>query len=691
MSSTLVRALGLAVLLAAPAAARAGDVVLDARSHHLGVAGRPEWEEFAAKSPEGTSLEIRFDSHANAVEMTLFIRQRDVKLDWPVQINDKAVGKLTTNESALCLAMKLPPGTLRDGANRLIIGPQTGGDDILIDEIRLDARPLRQATGGSTLDVHVVDSETGKPLPCRLTITDADGVLAPLSVDPEATLAVRAGVVYTPAGQARIGLRPGKYVVYASRGFEYGVDRVEAAVAEKDAKRIELKIRREVATPGLVACDTHVHTLTHSGHGDATVDERVLTIAGEGIELPVATDHEHFTDLGPAAERMGVRDRFTPVIGDEVTTRAGHFNAFPMQTSRKIPDNSITDWPRLLDDIRGSTPATIVILNHPRGLHSEYRPFDSKHFNPVTGEYDRCASLGVDGMEVVNSGAMQSDPWLLFRDWMALWNHGERITAVSGSDSHDVSRFIVGQGRTYIACPDDDPSHVDVETARKNLRAGRATVSLGLLTRIAVDERFTSGDLATGLGDRISVTVSVLGPSWVDADRVELYANGLKVQEQRIGPANGRSEKAKVTWELGRPKYDFTLTVIASGPGVTQPFWPIPRPYQPSSLVWKPVVIGATNPILVDGDGDGVWTSPWAYAVSAIKRVGTDPAALIPALAPFGQATSVQAAGLCAQAGRDVRSERFTKALASAPAHVQQGFAAFAATIPKTPAANPAK
>jgi hypothetical protein len=684
MISTLIRMLTRVVLASLVCEARADDVVLDAKSHHLGVKGRPEWREFVGKSPEGDSLEIRFDGRANTGEATLLIRQRDVKLDWPVRINDKVVGKLENNEVALWSTLKVPPTTLRDGANRLTIGPQPGGDDVVIDQIRLDSRPLREAIGGSTLDVHVLDSETGKPLPSRLTITDADGVLAPLSVDPDASLARRPGVVYTPAGRARVSLRPGRYIVYATRGFEYGVDRVEVAVSERDVAPLHLKIRREVATPGLVACDTHIHTVTHSGHGDATIDERVLTLAGEGIELPIATDHEHLTDLGPPAERMGVREWFTPVIGDEVTTRAGHFNAFPLPPTRKVPDNSITDWPLLLKEIRGSEPATIVILNHPRGLHAAYRPFDSDHFNALTGDYDRCASLGVDAMEVVNSGAMQSDPWLLFRDWMALWNHGERITAVAGSDSHDVSRFIVGQGRTYIACPDVDPARLDVEVARKNLRAGKASISLGLLTRIAVNELFTSGDLATSLSDRIRITVSVFGPSWVDADRVELYANGLKVQEQRIGPANGRSEKAKVSWELGRPKYDLSLVAIASGLGVTQPYWPIPRPYQPSSLDWKPVVIGATNPVLIDGDGDGIWSSPWAYAADAIKRVGTDPAALAPALAPFGQATAVQAASLCTQAGRDVRSASFKKALASAPEHVQRGFSAFAATLPNT-------
>ena len=68
---------------------------------------------------------------------------------------------------------------------------------------------------------------------------------------------------------------------------------------------------------------------------------------------------------------------------------------------------------------------------------------------------------------------------------MAVINHGERVTAVASSDSHDVTRYIVGQGRTYIACPDGDPGRIDVNAACRALQEGRAVVSLGLLAQIS--------------------------------------------------------------------------------------------------------------------------------------------------------------------------------------------------------------
>jgi len=655
--------------------------VIDAKTHHLGVAGRPEWDEFAIDRPESDRLELHFDAQANTREATLFIRQRDVKLSWDVKMNGRSLGQLALSESSLLHTMAAPAGTLRDGENVLSVLPPAAADDIVISEVLLDMRTRPAALNRSTVEVRVNDADTGTGLPCRVTVVDQYGSLAPLWNSPDERLVVRTGVVYTRDGRATLGLPPGKYTLYATRGFEYGLAQKTLSVAEGGTERVSLTIRREVPTPGLVSCDTHVHTLTFSGHGDATIDERALTLAGESIELPIATDHNHFTDLTPAAERMGVRGFFTPVVGDEVTTNVGHFNAFPFETSSPVPDFGLADWPTLMRSMRAEPGERVIILNHPRDLHSNFRPFDPANYNAVTGEHRRWPDLGFDAIEVVNSGAQQSDPIQPFRDWFALLNHGHRITAVGSSDSHDVSRFIVGQGRTYVACPDADPAHLDVSVAVKSLRAGRGFVSLGLLTQLTIDGRFRVGDLATGLGDELNVEVTVLGPTWVGADHLELYANGVMIREQSFDTSSTSVEKAKLHWSIPRPRQDVHLVAIASGPGVRGPFWPLARPYQPTTLSSRTRVIGATNPIWIDGDGNGSYSSPREIAAGLLKHTGTDPEALLAVLGNYDEAVSVQAASLCQAKGRDVRDSDFARRLKTAPEQVRRGFAAFAASI----------
>jgi len=53
------------VLLAAMRAPAARAQVLLTQPTHLGVAGRPEWETFAGRTPSGESLTLTFDARAN--------------------------------------------------------------------------------------------------------------------------------------------------------------------------------------------------------------------------------------------------------------------------------------------------------------------------------------------------------------------------------------------------------------------------------------------------------------------------------------------------------------------------------------------------------------------------------------------------------------------------------------------------
>ena len=201
---------------------------------------------------------------------------------------------------------------------------------------------------------------------------------------------------------------------------------------------------------------------------------------------------------------------------------------------------------------------------------------------------------------------------------------------------------------------------------------------------MTVNNRFGPGDLVTDLGSQLKVSVVVLGPSWITADQVALFANGIQIREERLAPTS-LTRKARITWNLPRPAHDASLVVIASGPGVTSPHWAIPRPYQPASPAWQARVMGSSNPIWIDGDRDQQFTSARGYAESILKSFGPDPARFIPRLATFDESVATQAASLCRARGQDLRSEAFQAALAGAPDPVRRGFAAFARSLPIAP------
>lgn len=639
--------------------------------HTIRTGDAPEWDSFQGRSWTPASFAFRFHSVPNEREHALLLWQDNVKHRWGVELNGRKLGELHVLEVPALAAFAVPAGLLRDGENAVRLLPPREKEDIAVGLIRLDPRPLAEVLEAARLDVEVTDAGAG-PGPCRITIEDADHrALAPIRAIPGRKLALRPGVVYTPDGKASLSLPAGTYKVSAGRGFEYSLESRVVTLPPGKPASLRLEIRREVPTGMLAACDTHVHTLELSGHGDASVEERMLTLAGEGIELPVATEHNRHASYRAAAEKTGMGRHFTAIDGNEVTTAKGHFNVFPVAPGAAVPDAKVTDWPRLMESIRASG-AQVIVLNHPRSLHNNFVPFAPENFNGVTGENRRGFEFTFDAVELLNSGALRSDYFQVYRDWFALLNYGHRVTGVGSSDSHDVNRYVVGQGRTYVACRDADPGRIDVAEVVKSLREGRALVSLGLLTRIQVDGRFEVGDLATGLKDEVTVDVSVWGPGWTKAEEIALYANGVRIREARV---EGRraGEKARALWKLPRPAQDTHLVAIATGPGVRDPAWPIPYPYQPSTSAWTPLVIGSTNPVWLDADGDGRFAAPRAWARRLVGKHGTDPAKLLPALAPFDEAVAAQAASLLQAAGVDVR--QFP--LDGLPASVAAGFTAF--------------
>ncbi|HEX5270754.1 MAG TPA: CehA/McbA family metallohydrolase, partial [Gemmataceae bacterium] len=327
--------------------------------------------------------------------------------------------------------------------------------------------------------------------------------------------------------------------------------------------------------------------------------------------------------------------------------------------------------------IEKTTRAKVVVLNHPRDLHAGFRPLGPERHVAVAGEDLDGWELRANAIEVVNSGAQQSDVMRPFHDWFGLLNRGVRLAPVGASDSHDVSRFIVGQARTYIRCKSDRPGRVDADEAAKSLADGRVLVSCGLLADVTVNGRYGPGDLAPASGE-VKVAVRVLGPAWTTADHVELYANGHKVREERIRDGKRAGVKWSGEWALPPFKHDTYLVAVASGPGVTELYWPIARPYQPTSPVVERRVLGATGAVWLDADGDGKWISPRGYAERLLRAAGDDWRPVLKSLADYDEAVAVQAASLLRARGVSPRDADVRAAARQAGAQVGRGFDAYA-------------
>ena len=645
--------------------------MLDAGWHHLRNAGAQEWSEFPAQA-EATRLVLSFSSEQNPSIKTLSLRQYDVKLDWKVRLNNQQLGTLVTDEKDLMAYFTIPAGTLKDQNTLEVSSDDKQADDIRLGEISLHDKSPDSLLSEGRISIAILDHETQEPLPARITIVNGRGILQLASATDDAPVALRPGYAYTPTGKLQLGLPAGTYTLYAGRGFEYGLD--SARIEVKAGGRLEqiFYVKREVATTGWVSSDTHIHTFTWSRHGDASADERAITIAGEGIELPIMTDHNLHVDIKPFAVENQVVRYFTPVTGNEVTTPVGHFNVFPLSVDEQVINPKANDWETLEQRMKSEKPRAII-LNHARDIHTNFRPHaPSKHL--------ASAGLRLDGwdffpnaMEVINSGSQQTDQQELMRDWFGMLNHGHFITPVGSSDSHDVSRFIVGQARTYIRCSDDDPANIDVQEAVQNFLDGSVMVSFGLIAEIEVNESYGPGELVPG-SDEVKITVKVSGPSWTTAEKVTLYANGKKIREEVITNGRAGGEKWTGDWHLTVPPHDIFLVAVAHGPAKAVPYWPIAKPYQPASPEWTPGIFGLTGAVWLDGDRNRKRNSAREYAETLVSESGSDISALIRSLATFDESVSVQAAALLHQNGKSLKGAEVTKALRTASPETRAAF-----------------
>ena len=198
-------------------------------------------------------------------------------------------------------------------------------------------------------------------------------------------------------------------------------------------------------------------------------------------------------------------------------------------------------------------------------------------------------------------------------------------------------------------------------------------VSSGLMTKIVVNNVYGPGDTAPG-SSQVNVDLEVHGPGWAHVDRVALYSNGKKIQEEKIKMGSTAGIKWKGSWPINIPKHDVFLVAIAEGPGDKMPYWPIAKPYQPSSPDWLPKVIGSTGAVWIDADKNGKRNSAIDYALEIVNASQGDINKIVNQLKPFDEAVAMQVAALLWKEGKTLTSNEISNSLKHAAPATRLGF-----------------
>ncbi len=466
-----------------------------------------------------------------------------------------------------------------------------------------------QVSGAGILLFEVRDAQTQELLPARLTFFGVHGTATP-NFGPSFVADGAENYVFTATGKGTRTLPPGHYRIYASRGLTYDAAVAEVEVPEQKPVRVAFALRRSVDTTGWVSADFHMHC-SNSFDSAVSLRDRLVSCAAEGLEFVVMSDHDVVTDPVPLIREWGLERWLAGVAGVEITTRGmGHYNVFPLLFDPTKPGNGTILWQgktpeQIFAEARQLPTDPLLIVNHPRFSTLAY-------FTPYGFDPDTCTatkpgfSLDFDAMELCN-GKAQTDLDILLRDWFGLLNHGYRIAATAGSDSHTLTHDEVGYARNFVFVGTNDPRQVTADMVVKAVRAARVVVSLGPFVTLHADGKPIGSLVSKPKGD-IVLDIRVQAPNWVPVREVELVANGVAVKRWRI-EAKPQTALDWRTQARVRPRKDAWLAVIVWGEeGGLEP---ILRPFRTfEGTTYRVVPFAITNPIWVDRDGNGVFDPP---------------------------------------------------------------------------------
>ena len=412
----------------------------------------------------------------------------------------------------------------------------------------------------------------------------------------------------------------GTYLVFASRGPEYSIHQIVVELFKDQQKDLVFEIEKIVDAGGLVSMDPHMHTT----YSDARVGipERIKSVAAEGIEVAVSTDHNYISDYLPVLNQLGL-DKFLHVIyGNEVTTRELlHYNTYPIRIRKDEPANgAINAFPdsvkRLFSSSRAKDPGALIQVNHPRAGTIGY--FNNFQLDPDTAAFAKDdIDLSFDILEVMNGPHYSGGNSSAIKDWLNLINRGYYFPIVGSSDTHSIDRSEPGYSRTYVLYDGKQEQELDENKLIQAVRSGKSFASNGPLIEFVVNDRFSFGETLTDDDGEVNIRIKVWGAPWLSVEQTCLIVNG----KRKMGFPAIRDGSAVVKFFKEFPlklSRDSALIVEVAG---SRSLFPVMQRQSRSGLVedaCTPYAI--SNPVFVDLDGNNVFDPPETEKIKLMKE-----------------------------------------------------------------------
>ncbi|GAA0252832.1 hypothetical protein GCM10009000_081600 [Halobacterium noricense] len=228
------------------------------------------------------------------------------------------------------------------------------------------------------------------------------------------------------------------------------------------------------------------------------------------------------------------------IDGEEVTTRAGHYNAIGLDPGQWIdwryqPEDGVLD--RFIEDVHDV--GGITVASHP---FCPYKGCDWRF------DYDL-----MDVIEVWN-GPWSWEDEAAVQTWDRMLREGQALPAVGGSDAHDPGD-VVGLPQTVVRADRLGPDGIIAALADGNAYITESDdVTVTLTAESNVGEVSIGETLETGLETPVEITLEVTGASGAEAT--------FHTQESimKIVPIEGKQQKT--TYNTNAKATDFVRVEV---------------------------------------------------------------------------------------------------------------------------------
>ena len=457
----------------------------------------------------------------------------------------------------------------------------------------------------------------GRQIACKVEVRGVDGTSDP-DFGPDSEVYGVKNLIYTPNGDFRRELAPGRYDLLISHGNEYDAVNRSVTVVRGEAASLDATLERSVDSAGWVSADFHSHS-TPSGDNTSSQLGRVLNLLAEHIEFAPCTEHNRVSSYEPHLRTLDAVGRMATCTGMELTGSllpVNHQNVFPLHHHPHTQDGGgpwvdsdpVKQIKRIADWDDGSEK--LLQENHPN-LMQIYGDRDTDGipdggFREMLGFMD---VVEVHPPQDIFSRPKPGKPKDNLNDkifhWMQLLNQGYRIPGVVNTDAHYTFH---GSGwlRNYIKSSTDDPNAISTMEMVHASEHGHIVMTNGPFLEVSMEssqgKAIPGDDLQVNDGNaRLHVRVQC--PNWHSINRVQVFRNGVPDPEHNYSFASHRS-----MFKDGTVKFDetfdveldtdahFIVAVIGEGLELGPVFGPERGKAPPTAVA---------NPIFVDTDGNG--------------------------------------------------------------------------------------